>query len=132
MNFIKMMLPILACSIVLCVPNVNAKDDHYARGIVIQALEPNELGVGGAEFRTKPNEKGDGVFVYDPRTRFNGVEKYLIWLVIEDAAYPLNGPSKMLTPSLRWPREVKSSIWEKTGFDPYVATEAINIVFGIK
>ncbi len=132
MNFIKMMLPILACSIIFGVSHVNAKDDHYARGIVIQALEPNKLGVGGAEFRTKPNEKGDGVFVYDPRTRFHGVERYLIWLVIDDVAYPLNGPSKMLTPSLKWPREAEPSNWEKTGLDPYIATEAINIVFGSK
>ena len=132
MNFIKMMLPILACSIIFSGSHVNAKDDHYARGIVIQALEPNKLGVGGAEFRTKPNIKGDGVFVYDPRVRFHGVERYLIWLVIDDDAYPLNGPSKKLTPGLKWPREAEPNTWKKTGLDPFMCTEAINIVFGSK
>ena len=52
---------------------VVAEDDHYARGEVIQVLEPNKLGVGGREFKTKPNPNGEGVFVYDPRTRFNGI-----------------------------------------------------------
>lgn len=128
----KMMLSILAFLMIFGAFNVNSKDDHYARGIVIQALEPNKLGVGGAEFRTKPNIKGDGVFVYDPRTRFHGVARYFIWLVIEDDAYPLNGPSKMLTPSLKWPREEKPSIWKRTGLDPFMAEEAINMVFGSK
>ncbi len=105
------------------------EEDHYARGIVIQALEPNNLGVGGAEFKTKPNPKGKGVFVYDPRTRFHGVQRFLVWLVLNDVAYPLNGPSKNLTPSLKWPREASKAEWKKTGLDPYLATESIRIVF---
>ena len=111
---------------------VAAEDDHYARGIVIQSVVPNKLGVGGAEFRTKQNTKGDGVFVFDPRTHFHGTERYLIWLVIKEDAYPLNGPSKMVTPGLKWPREAEPDIWKKTGLDPYVAKEAIDIVFGPK
>lgn len=110
-----------------------AKDDHYARSIVILALQlPNDLRVGGAEFRTKPNPKGAGVFVYDPRTRFNGVERNLVWLVVKDQAYPLNGPSKTLTPKLKWPREAEPSMWKQTGLDRYSATEALEIVFGSK
>lgn len=105
------------------------KDNHYARGIVIQAIEPNNLRVGGAEFKTLDNPKGQGVFVYDPRTNFNGVKRNLIWLVIDDQAYPLNGASKNITPSLKWPREADSSTWKKTGLDQYIATEAIEIVF---
>ena len=109
---------------------VFADDDHYARGIVIQELElPNKLQVGGREFKTKQNPKGEGVFVYDPRIRFNGVERNLIWLVLDDIAYPLNSSSKMLTPNLKWPREAPRSTWKKTGFSPFSATEAIEIVF---
>lgn len=111
--------------------NTQTEDDHYARGIVIQALKmPNNLRVGGREFRTKANPKGEGVFVYDPRTRFSGVNRNLIWLITNDTAYPLNGPSTTLTPSLKWPREADEAIWRKTGLDPYMATEAIEIVFG--
>jgi hypothetical protein len=58
---------------------VYSAEDHYARGIVIQALDlPNNLGVSGREFKTKPNPKGKGLFVYDPRTKFNGAKRNLI------------------------------------------------------
>lgn len=110
----------------------SASDDPYARGIIIQSLMPNKLGVGGAEFTTKNNPKGEGVFVFDPRTEFHGAKRYLLWIVIIDEGYPLNGPSKMITPGLKWPREAEAGIWEKTGLDPYIATEAIEIVFGKK
>jgi len=110
---------------------VFANDDHYARGVVIQELQlPNKLQVGGREFKTKINPTGEGVLVYDPRTRFNGIKRNLIWLVLNDTAYPLNGPSKMLTPHLKWPREVPEREWAKTGLSPFNATEAIEIVFG--
>jgi hypothetical protein len=95
---------------------------------------PNKLGVGGREFKTKPNPKGEGVFVYDPRTRFYGVERNLIWIVINDEeVYPLNGPSKMLTPSLKWPREADPKVWKTTGIETHNATTyGIKIVFGSK
>lgn len=106
-----------------------AKQNDYARGLVIQVLEPNKLAVGGREFKTVNNPKGEGVLVFDPRTRFNGVKRYLIWLVVNDMAYPLNGASKNLTPSLKWPREAEPKIWKSTGLDPYSATEVIEFVF---
>lgn len=111
---------------------VHAQDDHYARGLVIQSLESNKFEVGGAEFKTKPNTRGEGIFVYDPRTNFRGVERHLIWLVIDDQAYPLNSPSKQLTPSLKWPREARPKVWKKTGLDPFQAGPAIKSVFGTK
>jgi hypothetical protein len=77
-----------------------------ARGLVIQYVEPNKLHVGGAEFRVKRNPVGDGCFVYDPRTVFWGVERKLVWFVPDESrAYALNSPSKMVTPSLKWPRD---------------------------
>lgn len=77
-----------------------------ARALVISSVEPNKLGVGGREFRVKRNPVGEGCFVYDPRTRFSGVERNLVWLVLDEAtAYALNSPSKMVTPGLKWPRE---------------------------
>jgi hypothetical protein len=110
---------------------VHGENDNNARGLVIQALKlPNSLGVGGREFKTKPNPKGEGVYVYDHRTRFRGVKRYLIWLVVNHEAYSLNGSSKTLTPSLKWPREADQKVWKTTGLDPYMATESIEIVFG--
>jgi len=77
-----------------------------ARALVIRHVEPNKLGVGGREFRVKKHPGEEGAFVYDPRTRFSGVERFLVWWVVStDRAYPLNGPSKGVTPSLPWPRD---------------------------
>lgn len=77
-----------------------------ARALVISNVEPNKLRVGGAEFRVKRSPVGEGCFVYDPRTRFHGVERKLVWWIPEEGkAYPLNSPSKMVTPGLNWPRE---------------------------
>ena len=81
-----------------------------ARAAVILNLEPNKLGVGGREFRVKRNPSASGgAFVYDPRDRFQGVKRNLVWWVPSGAietliAYPLNGPSKLVTPSLEFPR----------------------------
>ena len=48
------------------VTTAQTKYDIHARGIITKALTlPNRLGVSGSEFRTKPNPKGQGVFVYD-------------------------------------------------------------------
>lgn len=105
------------------------KQNDHARGLVIRALESNDLGVRGKEFKTVNNPKGEGVLVFDPRTRFNGVERYLIWLVVNDEAYPLNGASKNLTPRLKWPREADSKTWKTTGLDPHFVTEVIEFVF---
>lgn len=77
-----------------------------ARGLVISHVEPNKLRVGGREFRVKRNPHGDGAIVYDPRTRFDGVERNLVWWVPNDVtACAMNSPSKTVTPSLPWPRE---------------------------
>jgi len=77
-----------------------------ARALVIRHVEPNKLAVGGREFRVKRNPVGPGCLVYDPRTRFSGVERNLLWLVVDETtAYALNSPSKMVTPALKWPRD---------------------------
>ena len=77
-----------------------------ARALVIEHVEPNKLRIGGGEFRVKRNPVGEGCFVYDTRTRFSGVERNLVWLVLDEStAYALNSPSKMVTPGLKWLHE---------------------------
>ena len=56
-----------------------------ARALVISHVEPNKLSVGGQEFRVKRNPLGEGCFVYDPRTRFHGVERLLVWWSLKPA-----------------------------------------------
>ena len=69
-----------------------------ARAAVILNVEPNNLGVGGREFRVKRNPTAPGgAFVYDPRDRFQGVERNLVWWVPsgdigELTAYPPSRP----------------------------------------
>lgn len=66
-----------------------------------------------------------------PRTWFLGVERYVIWMVIGGNVYPLNSPSKMVSPSLPWPREALEATWKKTNLSPYsAASDAIEIIFG--
>ena len=50
-------------------------------------------------------------------------------MVIDGQAFPLNGPTKKITPNLPWPREAPESTWKKTRLDKYSATEAIKLVF---
>jgi hypothetical protein len=108
-----------------------SSEEVNAVKIVSASVESNNLNVTSGDFRTRKNPKGDGVFVYVPRTRFFGVERYVIWMVIDSKAYALNGPSKMVTPSLPWPRDADEATWVKTGINKYNgASEAIDILFG--
>jgi len=108
----KILCSVIVATLLLSIPpSVYSAEDHYARELVIQALDlQNNLGVSGREFKTKPNPKGKGIFVYDPRTNFNGAKRNLIWIVIDDEAYPLVGASKNLTPSLKWTRKADSKV----------------------
>ena len=96
---------------------------------VAEALGQNKLGVNAEDLRAIANPKGKGVFVYVPRTRFLGVERYIIWIAVGDNIHPLNGATKNIIPKLLWPRDAPEGVWVKTGLDLYLATEAIEIVF---
>ena len=98
-------------------------------GLVSASLGDNKLQIRAADLRSVPNPKGQGVFVYVPKTRFRGVERYILWMVIDGEAYSMNGATKNVTPQLVWPREAPASTWRKTALDKYTVTEAIKIVF---
>ncbi len=55
-----------------------------SRTFVTSKIKPNKLDVSGKEFRVKRNPIGKGCFVYDPRTNFKGVERYLVWWAPSD------------------------------------------------
>ena len=101
-----------------------------ALNVVTAALGKNTLNVNASDLRAVGNSKGEGVFIYVPKTRFRGVERYIIWMVIDGRAYALNGPTKKVTPSLPWPRNAPQDAWKKTRLNMYMATEAIELVFG--
>lgn len=97
--------------------------------VVGSALEPGNLDIAASDLESMDNPKGDGTLVFIRETQFSGVERNFIWLVLDGNAHPLNGASKDVSPSLEWPRDVPETEWAKTGLDPYMATEAIEIVF---
>ena len=103
---------------------------HQALNVVSATLGYNTLNVKASDLQAIDNSKGEGVFIYVPKTRFGGAERYIIWMVIDGKAYALNGPTKKVTPNLPWPRDAPKNTWKKTGLDMYMATEAIGLVFG--
>ena len=98
-------------------------------GLILASLGDNKLQIRAADLRSVPNPKGQGVFVYVPKTRFRGDERYILWMVIDGKAYAMNGATKNVTPNLVWPREAPADTWRKTALDKYTVTEAMNIVF---
>lgn len=90
----------------------------------------NLLDIQVEDLKGMENPNGEGIFVYVEETRFSGVERFILWLVIDGIPYPVNGATKDVTPDLPWPREAAEGVWDRTGLSPYSATEAIEIVFG--
>lgn len=90
-----------------------------ATEIVAHALGHNKLGVTPDQLQVKPNPKGKGEIVYVERTRYFGVERLVLWMVIDGRAFPMNGATKNITPDLDWPREAEPGLWEQTNLDPY-------------
>jgi hypothetical protein len=107
----------------------NSLDDS-AKKVVSRHINPkNNFRITERNLQTKKNPLGEGIFVYNPQTRFNGTERFFIWLVLDETAYALNGPSKTATPTLKWPREVAEEIWQKTGLGITATAKALDIVF---
>ena len=106
------------------------QDDIQAWLHLVKTGPPDLNAYPDTHLSEMPNPKGEGTFVYVPQTRYLGVERYVIWLVIENRAFALNGATKTITPSLPWPREAPDDLWQRTGLEKFSATEAIQIVFG--
>ena len=114
-------------------PTVKPKvpsESEQAILVVAAVLPPNPLNVSADDLRALDNPKGAGVFVYVPQTRFDGVERYIVWMVVSWRLYPLNGATKNLTPDQPWPREAPAAVWSKTNLNPHTAAQtAIELLF---
>lgn len=101
-----------------------------ATEIVATHLDPeNELGITADMLEAIDNPHGEGEIVFIPQTRWRGVRRTVVWVVIDGEAYAINAPSKLTTPELPWPREAERAVWERTGLDPYQATKAIGSIW---
>ena len=110
---------------------LSSAQEKAAIRVVSDRLGSNNFGIEADDLRSMKNPKGEGDFVYVEKTRFHGSKRNIIWMVIDGKAYPLNGSTQgIITPTLPWPREAPNSSWEKTGLNKYMATEAIEIVWG--
>jgi len=108
--------------------------EHFIKeiGIVANDLGSNILDIREENLLGIENPKGEGVLVYVEQTRFSGVERYIMWLVLDETAYPLNGTTKDVTPSFPWPREAPENIWSRTNLNKYsAATDVIEILFDL-
>lgn len=94
-------------------------------------LGPNELGIEKDDLVSIANPKGDGTFVYVKQTRFSGVERFIIWLVLDGTAYALNGATESVIPPLDQTRFAGPTVWAPTGLGQFQTTEAFEIIFGV-
>lgn len=85
----------------------------------------NQLGIDANDLKAIENPKGKGFIVFHPDSKFNGVLRNLIWVVIDGTGYAVNGPSKNMTPALKWPREAPASSWKETGLNPFTAANEL-------
>jgi hypothetical protein len=107
--------------------------DKDAIDLVGRAMVPTELKVEVNDLVAKKNPVGEGTFVYVPRTEFSGVERHVIWIVMDGKAYALTGPAKLLTPTLTTPAQATDTEWADTGVNRLNAEQdAVKIVFDKK
>ncbi len=115
----------LALAVAGCASSAPGADD-------VAALLPasNSLGVSVSDLQSKANPQGEGLFVFVERTDFSDVERRLVWVVMNDQVYALNGATKGLTPEATWPRDAAEGVWQATGLDPNRPSEAFALVWG--
>lgn len=98
--------------------------------LVARDISANKLEIHAADLVARKNPTGEGTFVYVPRTRFEGVERHIVWIVVDDKAYAVTGPAKMITPDLPSPMQASESMWSRTGLSSVHAEEdAVKILF---
>lgn len=122
---------LLSAAVAGCSDSDNGSQVSCAADVVALELGSNELSVRQTDLAEMANPNGDGIFVYVANTSFSGVERYLVWMVLDGQVYALNGATKDVTPNLDWPRDAPTGTWERTGLDKFSATEAVSIVFGV-
>ena len=75
------------------------------------------------------NTVGDGVFIYEPETRFFGVERYFVWVVLDNHIILINGATKNMTPNLPYSREVPSELWNRTNLNTSSTSQILGFLF---
>lgn len=127
--FMLCVLPSLSCD-----TSPKERDrDALAFMAVKAAIEPgNTLGITEHNILTKANPKGAGEFVYASAnlvSRDGGRFRPAFWVYVGGVAYAGNAPAKLVTPTLKWPREAPPEMWRQTNLDPFSSTDALAILY---
>ena len=98
---------------------------------ITQELQYNttEIVLKPENFLFAENPVGDGVFIYEPETRFFGVERYFVWVVLDNHIILINGATKNMTPNLPYSREVPSELWNRTNLNTSSTSQILGFLF---
>ncbi|HBH12204.1 MAG TPA: hypothetical protein DDX29_03635 [Clostridiales bacterium] len=88
-----------------------------------------EIKLNPEDFKYLENPIGEGIFIYEPVTRFFGVERFFIWVYLDNNIYVVNGATRGVTPNILVARDVPSDVWDPTNISPYSATDLIEYIF---
>ena len=112
----------------------SASSDLFLK-VVVEKIS-SELKFNQTEIKLNPedflyleNPIGEGIFIYEPETRFFGVERYFIWVYLNNNIYVVNGATRSVTPNILVARDVPFEVWDSTNISPYSATDLIEYIF---
>ena len=93
------------------------------------AYNQTEINLNPGDFKFLENPVGEGIFIYEPETRFFGVERFFIWVYLNNNIYVVNGATRDVTPNLPVARDVPYEVWKSTKLSPYSAVDLIGYIF---
>ena len=112
-------------------PPAEASSEQDPITIIAGSLSGNRYGLDSQNLLQQDNPYGEGVFVYVPKVKIAGFDRYFIWFVKEGEAVALNGPTISLTTDARRPLDMGYKFWRNTGLSAdSVTKEGLNIVYG--
>ena len=88
-----------------------------------------EIKLNPEDFQYLENPIGEGIFIYEPETKFFGVERYFIWVYLNNNIYVVNGATRGVTPNILVARDVPAEVWDPTNLSSYSATKLIEYIF---
>ena len=112
----------------------SASSDLVLKGVIEKIsselkYNQTEIKLNSEEFLYLENPIGEGIFIYEPETKFFGVERNFIWVFLNDNIYVVNGATRDITPNILVARDVPSEVWESTKISPYSAIDLIGYIF---
>jgi hypothetical protein len=75
------------------------------------------------------NPVGEGIFLYVDQAIFSGVERYFMWIVIEDEIFVPNGTTKNITPDYPYSYLAPYEIWSLSKLKEHPAPDLIAYIF---